>query len=416
MQRIEHEAAIRRIEARKARAITATAPIGAKRQAHLARLMLAGCVALAALFWVVNARAQGAQGGQGAQGADSRHGAATATPGQTVTPPAPASGLSGVAQAPAGAKEPSPAGEKATTGGENKANGSPAVDERVGPDDADTDEGAATLPEPEDGQARRGAEGPPPAPRGPSAYAGLPTLLPSPAEAGHIDEVALPKRAMAILSGRSSWDDGFKSLFDSFDAIAAELAKAGVKPAGRPLAVFVSTDENGFSFDAMAPVAAVPADASKIGGGVRFGDSPSGKAIRFTHKAPYEEIDTTYEAITAYLDSRNIAAQDAFIEEYVTDPKDPSDGSLQINIYVQPKPAGSGAKGQPSAGSKDAGEKDAGQAPSTGAGQAPASPQAAPPSSGAPSPLAPSPVAPSTGGGAPDKSQPGKALPDKPPG
>lgn len=247
--------------------------------------------------------------------------------------------------APKGKPSEAPASDAATPATPQAAPASPeegaaaadGADSSLPASEESTDEDAATLSAGDEGRLRQGPAGPPAAPRGPTVYQGLPTALPSPAEAGHIDEVTLPARPVAILSGRSSWDDGFKSLFDSFDVIAAELAKLGVKPTGRPITVFTSTDENGFSFEAMAPIAAAPADPAAAGGGLRFGEAPAGKAIRFTHKAPYDEIDTTYEAITAYLDAKKIAAKDAFIEEYVTDPKDTADASLQINIYVQPE-------------------------------------------------------------------------------
>lgn len=378
MQRMEHEAAIRRVQIQDTRrrgfARGPARAVAAPGWSGPARLMLASLLGLAVALCAASVRAEGA----GVRGGDGKGAAVAPAPGPGATPAATPSAPAGAAQPAAGAQkqdarkqDPKDQNAKGQAGDQGKGVAPADEGERVGPVDEGTDEDAATLPEPDDGKPRRGAEGPPPAPRGPTAYAGLPTLLPSPAEAGHIDEVELPKRTMAILSGRSSWDDGFKSLFDSFDAIAAELAKTGVKPAGRPLAVFVSTDENGFSFEAMTPVAAAPADAAKIGGGVRFGESPAGKAIRFTHKAPYEEIDTTYEAITAYLDSRNIAAQDAFIEEYVTDPKDPSDATLQINIYVQPKPAG-GEAGKNPANPPPVNPPQAGQKPDAAGGQTPA--------------------------------------------
>ena len=397
MQRMEHEAVIRRMQIQEARRRSGTRSVARVLATPdwpgRARLMLASLLALAVALCAASARAEGADVRVG----DGKGVAATPGPGA-------AAGGAATPSGPAGAGQPAPVAPKQDAGklgaqdpnaknkGGDSGKAAPADEgEQVGPADEGTDEDAATLPEPDDGKPRRGAEGPPPAPRGPTAYAGLPTLLPSPAEAGHIDEVDLPRRTMAILSGRSSWDDGFKSLFDSFDAIAAELAKAGLKPAGRPLAVFVSTDENGFSFEAMTPVAAAPADPAKVGGGVRFGDSPSGKAIRFTHKAPYEEIDTTYEAITAYLDSKNITAQDAFIEEYVTDPKDPSDATLQINIYVQPKPAGGDSKNpaspnpsdRPQAGQKPEAPADSATGAPPAGGQGPATaPDAAPPKDG----------------------------------
>ena len=37
------------------------------------------------------------------------------------------------------------------------------------------------------------------------------------------------------------------------------------------------------------------------------------------HKGAYDEIDTTYETITTYLDAKDIVAKDAFIEEFAAD-------------------------------------------------------------------------------------------------
>lgn len=176
---------------------------------------------------------------------------------------------------------------------------------------------------------------PPAAARQPAA-AGLPTLVPGPTDSGNIDEVVLPAKPVAVLSGKATWDEGFKTIFDAFKTIEAELAKAGIKPAGRPLTVFVNTDDSGFNYEAMVPIAAAPEGKTELTPTIKFGTTPSGKALRFTHRAPYDDIDNTYEAITAYLDAKDIAVKDSFIEEYGTDPKDPSDPDLQINIFVQP--------------------------------------------------------------------------------
>jgi effector-binding domain-containing protein len=161
--------------------------------------------------------------------------------------------------------------------------------------------------------------------------------VPAGPESGNIDQVTLPAKPAITLSGQSSWEDGFKTLFGAFRTLADTMTKAGLKPAGRPLALFTQTDDNGFTFEAMAPVATAPADPAALGPNIKVGTTPAGKAYRFTHRAPYEDIDNTYEAITAYLDSKDIAVKDAFIEEYASDPADASDPSLAINIYVQPK-------------------------------------------------------------------------------
>jgi effector-binding domain-containing protein len=70
---------------------------------------------------------------------------------------------------------------------------------------------------------------------------------------------------------------------------------------------------------------------------IKFAKTPEGKALRFVHKGSYEEIDATYETITAYLDAKGVTVRDAFVEEYVNDVPDATDPNLEINIFVQPQ-------------------------------------------------------------------------------
>ena len=85
----------------------------------------------------------------------------------------------------------------------------------------------------------------------------------------------------------------------------------------------------------VAPNTGAPAPA--FGNGVQLGTSPAGPSLRFLHVAPYDDIDSTYETITAYLEAKNIVVKDAFLEEYVSELKDPGDPNLEINVYVQPR-------------------------------------------------------------------------------
>ncbi len=175
-----------------------------------------------------------------------------------------------------------------------------------------------------------------PSPAGPSTVA-RPTLVPNAGDPVNVDEVSLPGKPAAILSGMSTWDEGFTGLKNAFRRIEEELAKVAIAPAGRPVAVFVETDDLGFRYDAMIPILGIPESRGPLPAEIRFGTTPEGKALRFVHKAPYEEIDQAYEAITAYLDAKNIVAKDAFIEEYVSDFTDSQDTNFEVNIYVQPK-------------------------------------------------------------------------------
>ena len=171
----------------------------------------------------------------------------------------------------------------------------------------------------------------------PPASPALPALVEKPGDPSDVDEVQLPAKPAAILPGRSSWEEAVPSLKAALKQIADDLAKAGLKPAGRPLAVFTRTDDDGFQYEAMVPLAAAPDPApAGLTDGLRFGTTPGGKALRFTHKGSYDDIDSTYETITAYLDAKGVLVQDSFVEEYLTDLATGQD-ALDINIYALPR-------------------------------------------------------------------------------
>jgi effector-binding domain-containing protein len=86
------------------------------------------------------------------------------------------------------------------------------------------------------------------------------------------------------------------------------------------------------------PIEAAPAARpAGLPAEITFTTTPAGKAIRFVHRAPYDDIDSTYEAISAYLDSKGIEVKDAFTEEYVNPGANAGDTALDLNIYVLPK-------------------------------------------------------------------------------
>ncbi len=175
-------------------------------------------------------------------------------------------------------------------------------------------------------------------PAAPPAAPGIrQSLVPTPGDPNDVDEVTLPARPVAVLSGRSTWDEGFAQLKSAFARIEAALKPLGIAPAGRPVALFVETDDMGFRYEAMVPTDR-PLDGSPAANPeIRPGTTPSGRALRFVHEAPYDDIDTTYETITAYLDAKGVNVRDTFIEEYVGDLTEAGDPNLRINIFVQPR-------------------------------------------------------------------------------
>nr|WP_238258478.1 GyrI-like domain-containing protein [Methylobacterium gnaphalii] len=163
------------------------------------------------------------------------------------------------------------------------------------------------------------------------------TLVPAPTEANDVEEVTLPAKPAAIISGKATWEEAVASLRSTFARIEDELSKAGIRPTGRPISVFTKTEDNGFQYEAMIPIDAAPSSAPTSGEGLHFGATPSGKALRFRHAGTYDQISGTYDTLIAYFDAKDIAVQDRFIEEYVTDLSDAADVKLDINIYALPK-------------------------------------------------------------------------------
>ncbi len=147
-------------------------------------------------------------------------------------------------------------------------------------------------------------------------------------------EVTLPKRTIIFVTGNTSWDNVYKALVDAFRALDAYLKKAGIEPQGPAMTIYTETDDNGFKFRAARPIAEVPASLPE--GNIAIGEAPTGKALKFVHRGTYDEVDTTYEAITNYLDDRDIEAKDSFIEEYVSDLASGPD-NMVINVLVPVK-------------------------------------------------------------------------------
>jgi len=161
-----------------------------------------------------------------------------------------------------------------------------------------------------------------------------PLDTPAPLQPGDAfgEEITLPKRTIIYLQGHSNWDSAFDSIVDAFKSLNEYLAKQGIKADGPPMTIYTETDDTGFKFRAAVPVAAAPENPPQ--GDIAIGEAPSGKALKFVHRGSYDAMDTTYEAITNYLDDKQLEAKDLFIEEYVSDPVTSDPDKLVVNVLV----------------------------------------------------------------------------------
>ncbi len=141
-------------------------------------------------------------------------------------------------------------------------------------------------------------------------------------------------KPVALMRGKAKWEDGYKVIHDGFKTITDAMAAEKIAVSGKPWAVFIETNDADFKYELMVPVEKVPEGKTNITGDIVFGLSPGGKVLKFQHRGAYDDIDSTYEAITAYLDEKGFESKDLFAEEYLNDAKGSDDATLQVDVYV----------------------------------------------------------------------------------
>jgi effector-binding domain-containing protein len=141
----------------------------------------------------------------------------------------------------------------------------------------------------------------------------------------------MAEKTIVFLSNSATWDSAFETIVDALKSVYELLRKQGITPAGAAMAIYTSTDDTGFHFQAAVPVAQPP---NLPQGDISVGKSPAGRALKFTHRGSYDSMDSTYEAITNHLDEKGLEAKDLFVEEYVTDPITTPEEKLVIDVYV----------------------------------------------------------------------------------
>ncbi len=147
------------------------------------------------------------------------------------------------------------------------------------------------------------------------------------------EEVTLPERTLLMRTTRTSWDEAWASIVEAFKTVRADAEKLHVKVIGNPLVIYRSTADDSFEFDAALPIEAAPGNPPAEEG-LHVGPGRTGKAVKFVYRGAFDAMDSTYELISNYIDSKKLNAEDLSIEEYVTDPATTKPGEIVINIYM----------------------------------------------------------------------------------
>lgn len=145
-------------------------------------------------------------------------------------------------------------------------------------------------------------------------------------------EVTLPEKPTVYAAGTGEWDSALETLTEAFKTVKDFLDKAGLKASGPAMTIYTAMDDVSFNFQAAIPLAAPPTGA--LTGNVAVGTSPAGKMLKFVHRGSFDGMTQTYDAISHYVEEKQIPTQELLIEEYITDLLTAPADKLVINIFV----------------------------------------------------------------------------------
>jgi effector-binding domain-containing protein len=149
------------------------------------------------------------------------------------------------------------------------------------------------------------------------------------------EEVMLTEQTIIYVAGSGKWDNAFETIVNAFKTVNDYLTKAGIKPSGPPMTIYTATNDTSFQFQAALPLAEAPKD--KPAGDITVGKTTAGRAFKFIHRGSYDDMDTTYDAITNFLDEKQLDATGLFVEKYLTDPVTTAEDKLVVEVYVPVK-------------------------------------------------------------------------------
>jgi effector-binding domain-containing protein len=169
--------------------------------------------------------------------------------------------------------------------------------------------------------------------QGMNAFKQFVETLPASDFAGsRIEIVTAEPVEILFVSGTSSQDasDIADALGAAFAEIGSYISENNIQMAGQPMAVTRSWDENGYRFDAALPVNQIPDD---VAGNVQSGVSPSGRAVRYTHVGPYDQMLPAYEELASFMAANGLKEGPVSWEHYISDPGDTPAAEIITHIY-----------------------------------------------------------------------------------
>ncbi len=95
---------------------------------------------------------------------------------------------------------------------------------------------------------------------------------------------------------------------------------------------FVTSDDLGFTFEAMLPLAGPAAPGTQARRASNSGNPPAGRAMIFTHEGPYDDIDAALRR-SPPSSTRRVSLHGTYLEEYLFWPEKSDDPALKLKSW-----------------------------------------------------------------------------------
>jgi effector-binding domain-containing protein len=115
----------------------------------------------------------------------------------------------------------------------------------------------------------------------------------------------------------------------AFGEIAMLLGTQRTGPSGPPFAVYHNMDMKDLDVEMGFPVA----QPIRAEGRMKPGSLPGGRTATTVHKGPYDKMESTYNALTGFIQQSKAKAQGLCYEIYLNDPQATKPEDLLTEIY-----------------------------------------------------------------------------------
>lgn len=139
-----------------------------------------------------------------------------------------------------------------------------------------------------------------------------------------VERVTLEPRVIVGLRQRVALDELSGFFARAIPAVAGELARAGTRPIGPPVAVYRNEEARHFDVTVGFPVAEAPASTGALVREVL----PGGPAARAVHVGSYETLSQAYAGLSRWFTQRKLLPPGMMWEEYLVGP-----GSVDESEY-----------------------------------------------------------------------------------